>query len=100
MDKSIDDLKYQLLARIDRNDLMQVEKVERYINLVKVFLQLDQDIEDFGTTVVTKNGSQTFTKVNPAVGEKVKISAALLNIEKSFGFSPKGDDPDEADGLL
>ena len=99
MTKKVKALEKQLLSRIDTDDLMQVEKVERYINLVRVFNQLDEDIKEHGTTVVTQNGSQTFTKINPAVGEKVKISGALLNIEKTFGFSPK-EDSDEGDGLL
>jgi len=99
MEKKVRALERQLMSRIDSDDLLQVEKVDRYINLVRVLNQLDADIEQHGTTVVTKNGPQTFTKVNPAVGEKVKISTALLNIEKSFGFSPKGEDEPGA-GLL
>ena len=100
MTKKVKALEKQLLSRIDTDDLMQVEKVERYINLVRVFNQLDDDIKEHGTTVVTQNGSQTFTKINPAVGEKVKISGALLNIEKTFGFTAKEDTDDDGDGLL
>ena len=83
---TVEKLKEQLMERIDPTDLMQVEKVERYINLLKIFNDLDKDIEEHGTMVVTINGSQSFTKPNPAIAEKVKINAQLLNIEKSFVF--------------
>lgn len=62
------------------------EKIERYINLLNIFYDLDQSIEDNGVMLLTINGSQEFTKVNPAIAEKNKINTQLLNIEKSFGL--------------
>lgn len=79
-------LKKQLMEKIDQTDFMQVEKVERYINLVELFNALDADVKKHGTMIVVVNGSQQFNKPNPAIAEKVKISASLLSIEKSFEF--------------
>ncbi|RAI79308.1 P27 family phage terminase small subunit [Macrococcoides bohemicum] len=62
------------------------EKIERYINLLDIYYQLDKAIKKDGVTVTTENGAQKFTKVHPAISEKNKINASLLNIEKSFGF--------------
>ncbi len=62
------------------------EKIERYINLLEIYYALDKDIKKDGVTVTTINGSQSFTKVHPAIAEKNKINASLLSIEKSFGF--------------
>lgn len=75
-----------LLTQIEEDNPVQLEKVERYINLLKIFYKLDKNIEEHGTMVETINASQTFLKANPAVAEKNKISTSLLAIEKSFGF--------------
>lgn len=95
----INELKKQLMGRIDKEDLMQVEKVERYVNLVSLFNELEKDIKEHGTMVVTENGAQKFTKPNPAIAEKVKINTSLLHIEKSFGFTPAANVEEES-GLI
>ncbi|TYR75575.1 P27 family phage terminase small subunit [Rossellomorea vietnamensis] len=79
-------LKEQLMSRIDEEDLVQVEKVERYIGLVESFRRVSKTIEKEGESIVTENGAQRFTKAHPLIGERNKINASLLNIEKSFGF--------------
>ncbi|WP_336831202.1 P27 family phage terminase small subunit [Staphylococcus saprophyticus] len=75
-----------LLGQIEKDNPVQVEKVQRYLNLLDIFYKLDQNIKDYGTLVETKNASQTFLKTNPAVAEKSKVNSSLLSIEKSFGF--------------
>ncbi|WP_353051226.1 terminase [Fictibacillus enclensis] len=59
---------------------------ERYIDLVKAFRQV---INKEGSYVETINGSQPFTKATPLISERNKISASLLNLEKSFGWNKK-----------
>lgn len=83
---SIKKLEKQLMERIDVDDLIQVEKVERYINMVDSFRRMNKTIEEEGESVVTENGSQRFTKAHPLINERNKVNASLLNIEKSFGF--------------
>jgi phage terminase small subunit len=92
-------LKKQLMERIDKDDLVQVEKVERYINLVESFRKINTVIEREGESITTENGSQRFTKAHPLIGERNKINASLLSIEKSFGFAGGKDDDDDS-GLL
>lgn len=75
-----------LLEKIEQDNPIQLEKVERYINLLKIFYKLDANIKEHGTIVETINASQTFLKANPAVAEKNKINSSLLSIEKSFGL--------------
>ena len=82
----IERLKIQLMSKIDPTDLMQVEKVERYIDLVKAFRTINAKIDKEGETLETKNGMQSFTKAHPLITERNKINASLLSIEKSFGF--------------
>lgn len=93
-------LKKQLLSKIDQTDLMQVEKVERYINLVELFNNLDEDINKHGTMIEIINGSQQFNKPNPAIAEKVKISGSLLSIEKSFDFEIEEESKPNASDLI
>jgi macrodomain Ter protein organizer (MatP/YcbG family) len=89
---NISNLKKQLTQQIDTNDLVQVEKVERYIDLVKSFRKVNKIINKEGESVTTENGMQKFTKAHPLIGERNKINAALLSIEKSFGFNDEKDD--------
>lgn len=83
---SITKLKEQLMDKIDTDDLVQLEKVERYIDLVKSFRSINKVINKEGESITTENGSQRFTKAHPLIGERNKINASLLSIEKSFGF--------------
>ncbi|MEB1809037.1 MAG: P27 family phage terminase small subunit [Bacillaceae bacterium] len=83
---SITKLKQQLMGRIDQDDLVQVEKVERYVDLVNSFRRVNKIINKEGESITTENASQKFTKAHPLIGERNKINASLLSIEKSFGF--------------
>jgi hypothetical protein len=90
---AISKLKTQLMSRIDTDDLVEVEKVERYISLVKLNKELDKDIKREGATVVTENSTQRFVKSHPAVTDKMKVNTQLLAIEKSFNFISEGTTP-------
>lgn len=82
----ITDLKDQLMKKINVEDVSQVEKVERYIDLVKSFRKINSIILKEGETVVTENGAQRFTKAHPLLGERNKINTSLISMEKSFNF--------------
>lgn len=88
-------VKKELLKRIDSNDSIQLEKVDRYINLLDIYYKLDEAIEEFGTMITTVNGSQRFTKPNPAIAEKNKINSSLIALGRDLGLdaSPKTGDP-------
>jgi len=81
---SITKLKEQLMSRIDTEDLVQVEKVERYIDLVKSFRRVNKIINDEGESIVTENGAQRFTKAHPLIGERNKINASLIALWKDI----------------
>jgi phage terminase small subunit len=86
---SITKLKEQLMERIDTNDLVQVEKVERYIDLVKSFRKISKMISKEGESVTTVNGSQKFTKAHPLIGERNKINAQIIALGKDLGLDNK-----------
>lgn len=96
----ITELKEQLMNKINLDDLIQVEKVERYIDLVKSFRRVNKIINKEGESVTTKNGSQSFTKAHPLIGERNKINASLLSIEKSFGFEGEKEIKHSASDLI
>ena len=74
------------MKKINVDDVSQVEKVERYIDLVKSFRKINSIILKEGETVVTENGAQRFTKAHPLLGERNKINTSLISMEKSFNF--------------
>ncbi|PLR79704.1 terminase [Bacillus canaveralius] len=84
--RKVTELKKQLMAKIDTTDLLQVEKVERYINLVTVMRRMDRIIKKEGETITTQNGKQKFIKAHPLIAERNEINTALLSIERSFGL--------------
>ena len=51
---SITKLKEQLMNSIDVEDLVEVEKVERYIDLVKAFRKINRTINKEGESVTVK----------------------------------------------
>lgn len=77
-------LKKHLLARIDVSDLNQVEKVERYIELVKSFRRMDSRINEDGEIVITENATQRFEKAHPLISERNKLNSQLLALGKEI----------------
>lgn len=80
------DLKKQLMSQIDENDQLEVEKVERYLDLVKLYRKMNSAITTFGPMIEVENGSQKFLKPNPAISEKVKISRAIITLGKDLNL--------------
>lgn len=75
------------MERIDTSDLVQVAKIDRYIDLEKSIRKMSKTIDEEGESVITVNGAQAFTKAHPLISERNKTNATLLSIEKSFGFT-------------
>jgi Phage terminase, small subunit len=95
---SIPKLKKQLMDRIDTSDLVQVEKVERYIDLVKSFRRINKIIEVEGESVTTENGSQRFTKAHPLISERNKINSQLIALGKDIVYKTTPGNSDNQDG--
>lgn len=89
-------LKKQLLEKIDNNDFSQIEKVERYIELIKSFRRINRTVNKEGEMVVTENASQRFVKAHPLIGERNKLNSQLLalmrEIEKDIAAEEKKKD--------
>ncbi|MFF2241941.1 P27 family phage terminase small subunit [Bacillus thuringiensis] len=90
---SIVKLKEQLMNSIDITDLVEVEKVERYIDLVKAFRKINKTINKEGESVTIQNGSQVFVKAHPLIGERNKVNSSLIALGKDIKFVVKSDVP-------
>src|SRR5690554_3980980 len=84
--KMLNQLKEQLMAKIDTDDLLEVDKVNRYIKLRELDLACNEAIEEDGVRIVIENGSQRFIKSHPAMNEKAKLNAQMIALEKSINF--------------
>lgn len=100
MKYNIKKLEKELTAKVDTASQKEIEKINRYINLLEIFYELDDSIEKEGSMVITENGSQRFLKPNPAIAEKTKINTQLLAIERSFIFIDDNDRPDDGSDLV
>lgn len=78
------DLKNELMSLINPESQIEIEKVERYLNLVKIYRKLDETLKKDGHMILVRNGAQTFLKANSAIGEKVKINQALIKLGEFF----------------
>ncbi|MBS5965298.1 MAG: hypothetical protein KIA07_06530, partial [Finegoldia magna] len=58
--KKINETEDYLTSQIDKENNVEVEKVERYINLLRLFYALDVYIEQSGPITIVKNASQEF----------------------------------------
>ena len=90
-EKSIEELEKQLLSKVGmfsprKRDAVQLEKVNRYIYLVRKLYQMKErlDVDDLVITVY--NGQQRFQKAHPLIKEIYAVSNQLLAIERSFDF--------------
>lgn len=80
----ISDMESQLMSRIDRDDLIEIDKVMRYIAIVKQIRKLQTAINKGGVMTTTINGNQEFTKANPAINELNKLTKTLITLENSI----------------
>lgn len=81
---SITKLKEQLEEYIDIDDFQEVEKVERYIDLVKTFRKIKNKVNKDGPSVTVINASQEYTKSHPLLADMARINTSLLALEKSI----------------
>ncbi|RHW38710.1 terminase [Lysinibacillus yapensis] len=84
-----EDLRKQLLARIDTEDLLEVKKVNDLIRLHELDAACDEVIDRDGVSITVENGKQKFTKSHPSMNEKMKINAQKIALEKSIKFKLK-----------
>ncbi len=82
-------LEQQLLSRVDQDDLNEVKKIKRYIQLLKLDAACDVAIKKDGATITVENGNQRYIKTHPAMTEKMKINTQLIALEKSIKFKLK-----------
>lgn len=95
---AIKKIQEQLMSRIDVTNLVEVEKVERYIDLVKSFRSVSKTIAKEGESVTTINGGQKFTKAHPLIGERNKINASLIALGKDIKTIAPAPTPDNPSG--
>lgn len=86
---TIKNLEQQLLSRIDQDDLNEVKKIKRYIQLLKLDLACDVAIKKDGVSITVENGNQRYIKTHPAMTEKMKINTQLIALERSIKFISK-----------
>lgn len=90
------------MSRIDTTNPIEVEKVGRYLKHIEIYRRMERTVKKEGVSVMTENGSQTFLKAHPLLGEMNKLNSSIINIERSIQFI--GDDDAEeslsSDGLI
>lgn len=85
----LEKLKEQLLGRIDKDDLLEIKKVNNLIRLYELDAKCDEVINRDGVSIIIENGSQRFIKSHPSMNEKMKINAQIIALEKSIKFKLK-----------
>lgn len=74
------------MERIDTDDLLEVDKVERYVAMLELNQKYDRILKKESVSVVTENAQQRFVKSHPLLGEKMKLNAQIIALEKSINF--------------
>lgn len=90
-------IKKYLLDRIDTTNQIELDKIDRFVELTLLVRQLHDNVKAEGATIVVENGSQRYVKQHPAISEINKINSTLLSIEKSFNFMEVSDEFRESD---
>lgn len=86
IDVGIDKIKDYLLSKIDTTSPVEVEKVGRYLKHIEMYRRMDKTVQKEGVSVKVNNGSQTFIKSHPLLGEMNKVNSSIMNIERTFKF--------------
>lgn len=83
-DISLERIRKYMLENIEENDLIEVDKVNRYIDLTSQFRKLRIEANKHGPIVETVNATQSFLKANPALEKMATINAQLTSLYKSI----------------
>ena len=86
---NLDELRGQLMARIDESDLLEVKKIENLIKLYELDAECNAAIAEDGAKIVIKNGPQEFIKSHPNMNDKMKINGQIIALERSIKFIPE-----------
>lgn len=85
----LNELRGQLIARIDETDLLEMKKIENLVKLYELDAECDAAIKEDGAKIIIENGSQRFIKSHPSMNDKMKINAQIIALEKSIKFKLK-----------
>ena len=80
------------MKKIDTTKLIEVEKVNRYIEHIESYRRMEKTILEEGESVKTVNATQEFIKAHPLLNEKNKVNSSIINIERSFNFISEDDE--------
>lgn len=86
---SVSKIEKYLRENSDPNNFILQEKITRYLDLRRIYVNLGDSIKVDGTTISVTSGGQNYVKVNPAITEKEKINYQLINLEKEIALSVK-----------
>lgn len=86
MEEDLKQLELYMMNKVNRYDLVEVNKVKRYIKIVSVMRELEKCLEEQGVTTEVKNGSQEFVKSNPALKEWNNLNKTLMTLEKTLAL--------------
>lgn len=92
-DVGIDKIKEFLMSRVDTTNPVEVEKVGRYLKNIELYRRMERTVKKEGVSVTIENGSQTFVKSHPLLNEMNRVNASIMNIEKTFIYIEKDEEP-------
>jgi hypothetical protein len=70
--------------KIDTDNALMVEAVERYVNLLKLFNDMQEVIDDEGPSVVVQTTTGSTVKSHPLISDMKNINAQLINLKKDI----------------
>ena len=65
----------------DQENIVAVEVVDRYIELIRMYRRMQREIIKDGTRTVVINGSQEYIKAHPLISEMRNINAQLVKLK-------------------
>ena len=86
-------LKKDLMERIDTDNLMEVEKVERYCELVTLYRRMEKEIKQDDLKAVTINASQEFEKPNVLLAELRSLNSQINATGNTINLRKKAKEP-------
>lgn len=84
MAHTVTDLHDYLLSKVNNKDDMAVEMVGRYAKLLKMFYEMEQQIDDDGPLIIDELPTKTVTKSHPLISDMKNINAQLINLKKDI----------------
>ncbi|GGA99706.1 terminase [Macrococcus hajekii] len=77
-------LRKHIMGCINNDDLLAVEMVDRYLDLLTLYRRMRRKIDQEGISTKVENGEQKYVKSHPHIADVKNINAQMVSLKRDI----------------